>query len=321
MENTTFVDTALGGEVDRYINESISELYDLILDAAGQEFFLTRHDITTEAARDVYHLPNDFYILKGVDVNLGGTSPVPIRPYMFDERFDNQHVTATWAEAARYRLLGFNAGSMSNTDFGTGPLPGVEMGTIAALFDIVIGVPNQESFSLVNASDISAFYPGQVLTFSATSGAALIGAPATATVTEVRTVTNRVVTDTDLATIPAVVSNVVSSGLVGQYNASIRFDPPPGSVLTATVWYIPHAPQLVTDAQVWNGFNGWEEYVVIDSAIKCIEKEEGDISALLTRKNGLEQRIKMMSQARDQGFPERITDAGGLGSRRFGHFG
>ena len=76
------------------------------------------------------------------------------------------------------------------------------------------------------------------------------------------------------------------SGVVqadGNYKHRISFIPAPGSALTVKLLYIPHAPEfaianIATDK--WDGFNGWEEYVVVDSAIKCLEKEESSTVAL-----------------------------------------
>lgn len=48
--------------------------------------------------------------------------------------------------------------------------------------------------------------------------------------------------------------------------------------------YIVAAPKYATDgtddAEVIHGINGWEEYVVIDAAIKCLSKEESPPAAL-----------------------------------------
>ena len=50
---------------------------------------------------------------------------------------------------------------------------------------------------------------------------------------------------------------------------------------------------------------------VVDSAIKCLEKEESSTVALERRKERLIQRINGLASAHDDGFPERVTDVTG----------
>ena len=55
-------------------------------------------------------------------------------------------------------------------------------------------------------------------------------------------------------------------------------------------------------------YSGWDEYVIIDSAIKMLLKEEADVTALLLQKNQLRERIITESQNRDAGEPQTVTD-------------
>jgi hypothetical protein len=74
------------------------------------------------------------------------------------------------------------------------------------------------------------------------------------------------------------------------------------------IWYIPAATILSTDSSTLDGINGWEEYVVVDAARKCLAKEESDTSMLISEKESLRQRIVNMSARRDAGMPKTITD-------------
>jgi hypothetical protein len=74
------------------------------------------------------------------------------------------------------------------------------------------------------------------------------------------------------------------------------------------IWYIPQATLLVAETDTLNGINGWEEYVVVDAARKCLAKEESDTSFMIAEKEALRQRIFASSANRDAGFPETITD-------------
>lgn len=74
------------------------------------------------------------------------------------------------------------------------------------------------------------------------------------------------------------------------------------------LWYVPKYTPLVLDSDTVDGVNGWEEYIVIDAAIKCLQKEESDVSTLMAQKQMLMQRIQNMATNRDAGAPERVTD-------------
>lgn len=74
------------------------------------------------------------------------------------------------------------------------------------------------------------------------------------------------------------------------------------------IWYVPLLTELSADTDTLKGHNGWEEYVVTDAAIRCLQKEESDTTVLERQKLALTKRILEMSAARDQGEPERIAD-------------
>lgn len=79
------------------------------------------------------------------------------------------------------------------------------------------------------------------------------------------------------------------------------------------LWYVPLAPELSADGDTLQGFNGWDEYIVLRSAIIALEKEESDTSALSMRLEQLRLRIEAMSGNRDQAQPMRIQDNDRLG--------
>jgi hypothetical protein len=73
------------------------------------------------------------------------------------------------------------------------------------------------------------------------------------------------------------------------------------------LWYIPRLETLVDDADTFDGINGWEEYVVVDAAIKCLQKEESSTTDLERQKAALLKRIEAMAANRDAGEPERLV--------------
>lgn len=77
---------------------------------------------------------------------------------------------------------------------------------------------------------------------------------------------------------------------------------------SARLWYVPLLTELSSDSDSLIGFNGWDEYPVLRSAIMALEKEEQDTSSLSMRLDQLRLRVEAMAENRDQGQPMRIQD-------------
>jgi hypothetical protein len=77
---------------------------------------------------------------------------------------------------------------------------------------------------------------------------------------------------------------------------------------TVRLWYVPLAAELSNDSDELVGYNGWDEYPVLRSAIMALEKEEQDTSSLSIRLEQLRLRIEAMAENRDQAQPMRIQD-------------
>lgn len=89
---------------------------------------------------------------------------------------------------------------------------------------------------------------------------------------------------------------------------NIQFMIPPESVYVVTLHYIAAATRLSGGSDTFDGFNGFEEWVILDAAIKCLQKEESDISFLVGQREKIEARIARMAGRRDAGGPSRIRD-------------
>jgi hypothetical protein len=72
--------------------------------------------------------------------------------------------------------------------------------------------------------------------------------------------------------------------------------------------YVPACPRLVLDTDIFDGVNGWEEYIVVDVARKAKEKEESDTTELVNSKSALIKRIEDSAPNRNAGQPGRVTD-------------
>jgi len=98
---------------------------------------------------------------------------------------------------------------------------------------------------------------------------------------------------------------MVSYRLTG---TKIRFTPEDSAAGDYRYWYIPLATALTQDSDTIERYNGFEELVVIDTAIKMLAKEESDINYLLMERQRLEARILEMAQQRDINEPGRIEE-------------
>jgi hypothetical protein len=92
--------------------------------------------------------------------------------------------------------------------------------------------------------------------------------------------------------------------IVGQ---NIHFSSVPAAQ-SLTLWIIPAFTPFENDDDEFDGINGWEEWVVVDAAIKAKDKEESDATLLVASKAELTDRIEKLATPRDQGRPERVVD-------------
>lgn len=81
------------------------------------------------------------------------------------------------------------------------------------------------------------------------------------------------------------------------------------------LWYIPRYTALTSDSSILSDVLDFEEYIIVDSAIKCMIKEESDPSMLVMAKQGLKQRIDAMAANRDSAQPERVGDVSTVANR------
>jgi len=90
--------------------------------------------------------------------------------------------------------------------------------------------------------------------------------------------------------------------------SQIRFNRTPDAQLQFRIWYHPKATKLVDNADNYDDVNGFAEYVVVDAAIKMMQKEESDVSVLMAQKEALRQRIMAMAANRDANESASVTD-------------
>lgn len=196
MENSEFVSDS---ELTNYINSSIAELHDIMVQAYGSDYYVSTDTFNTANGDESYDLPADLYKIMGVDISINGDDFISIKRFNFNERnrfTDNTAWNLAGIPSIRYRLLG-----------------------------------NQ-----------------------------------------------------------------------------IVFSPVPDSANSVKLWYVPVATKLVDDADELDDLNQFSEYVIVDAAIKMMQKEESDVSVLMAEKQMLTKRITEAANNRDAGEPESISD-------------
>ncbi len=106
----------------------------------------------------------------------------------------------------------------------------------------------------------------------------------------------------------------ITSTLLGVFNlqyrvvgGNIMFIPTPAAGQPIGVWYFPRLNNLLQDTDIIDGISGWTEYVIVDAAIKALNKEESDTQALMLEKQMLKQRIESTATNRDAGQPDTIS--------------
>jgi hypothetical protein len=95
-DNNGATDRHPNADVDRYVNQGIAELYDLLVEARGRSYYRKNSPtpITTSASTSKYALPTDFYRLLSVRVDEdGGDMLDPFRAE--DEPYLRQNASAT----------------------------------------------------------------------------------------------------------------------------------------------------------------------------------------------------------------------------------
>lgn len=111
------------------------------------------------------------------------------------------------------------------------------------------------------------------------------------------------------------------------HGSNLWLTPLPSSGQTIRVWYVPRMTELSADGDTLDGISGWTEYVIVDAAIKCLEKEESDTSALMAERDRIVARIEAAASNRDEGAPATVSDvngpdsASGYGWPGYGGFG
>lgn len=285
--NSSFIAVS---EWNKYVSGSYKELYDLLIAAYGSEYHVaTPAQFTTDGSSQLYPLPNGvlsftngitqatftapaFYKLLGVDLAIqpGNTgSFVTIRPF-------------TFAERNRYAVPNFQS------FYGVTNLRYRLQGDNIWFTPIPTGGQNIQLWYIPRPSDVQV-----EVTASYTNG-------------------NATVTCSDTSAL-SVGMQIQAPGALTAFGSGVTI-----TAITPNVSFMVSAApsqsgtnQLIrawNDSATIDGVSGWEEYVIVDAALKAMGKEETDPSLIAQQKLMMKQRLQDMAANRDAGNPARVAD-------------
>ena len=114
---------------------------------------------------------------------------------------------------------------------------------------------------------------------------------------------------------PAIVASRIADTRYAIQGNKIKFIPSPATSGIAKLHYIPEAQQFDAGSTSTTIVSlapqiakGYEEYLVVDAAIKCLMKEESNTQPHMIYKEQLRKRLEAASANRDAGESSKITD-------------
>lgn len=293
MENNQAVSTP---EWNNYITNSYKALYDMLVSAYGNEYYQALPYQFAIGNVSTYALPDGtssflysdgsiapkFYKLCGVDLQCS-SSPTG---WATLRNFE-------FIERNKYGYANTNANYLANTNlrykvFGNGlyfsPIPPASQ--VAQIW--YVPAPTNLQFIPICSTTASS---------TTVSTADVTGLVAGQSVFANNIPDNTVIVSVDPTLNTFVISNAATSTL-------------PVNVL-----------QIWIDSASIDGISGWEEFIIIDAAIKAGIKQENDINGLVLQRNEIVDRIKSMAEGRDIGQAYHVSDALSINTQGFDNFG
>lgn len=293
-------------EWNSMITASYKELFDLLITSYGDDYMIANpYRFSTSSGVTLYPLPDGstttdsvsglvavpLYKLVGVDlmVTTAPDSRITLKRFEFTERNNYQQAAQTsyvgGATPIRYRILG------ANLQFAPTPLGG----------------QNMQLWYIPKPTNLQPIVVG-----SATSASAVVTVSDTTQLAVGMTVTDMVVPQGGTQVVPTGTTIVSIASGVSFTMSAVALASAPNYLFAA-----------YSDATTFDGISGWEEYVVLDAAIKGVVKEESDPSALMAEKEAMRQRIMATAMGRDASLPSRVSDTQSIDywNGTFGGFG
>lgn len=297
MVNSSFI---TDDELNTMLNLSYSELYDHLV-GTFEDYYSNELDFIIPSG-STYPLPDDFYKLRGLDLNENGYyRNVP--PFNFQERNNYNNVLITEPlrgfSSVRYRVYG-NVLKFYPEE--------IAAGLSFRMYYIPRFTPMQAATKATLLQNnlvltaVSAGTDGNNISLTLTGGA---------------TANLEAVTVSDNSITVQIANGITTTAAV---QVAIAGNSAAAALVTPSVIGSGNTPQVVAP-QVFlsggtadgtaDGVNGWEEIIILDAAIKMLAKEESSTTVLERQKAMMMQRIQRMAADRDASMPERVSDVTG----------
>jgi hypothetical protein len=270
-------------ELTGYLNDSATELWDLLVAAYGEEYQTASAVLTTTGAGTI-PLPSDFLKSEGPEVAASaGGAPRSLKRIPWSDR--NKMISNWTGQLAAYCIRG--------PDIWLFPSP--PAGQQVTIYYVPRAPVLASTASVVIAAPVQGTDHFYINGVDVTLGAAASTAAAFATAIGLA-ITNDTPNDATWGLTTGTVTNPD-----GTVTLTITL-PDAGMVVT---WYGTNPLHFRTSsyrvANMLDGVDGWSEYVVLDAIIKCKAKDDEDSGTEERAKEAMLQRIKAASANRDAG--------------------
>jgi hypothetical protein len=270
--NNYITDTELGS----IINGSLCEVWDVLIAAYGDNYAWGTYIIPVVQGTYSYQLPFDFYKEAGVDLALDSTGQnwASVRPYTLRDRNLFSFPLQTALAYAGWQNVRWQIqGQILNFLPQIGPLPGQVRLLYYPCAPVLVA-------TLPTAYAASTAYPsGQLVSVSVT-------------------------TNGETATQVFCALNAGTSG------GSAPSWPVPGAVTDNNILWAYQGP-IGLFSQTFDGISGFEELLILDATIKCLVKQEADVTSLAQQRTAFLGKITKMAANRQAGDPMVVS--GGFG--------
>lgn len=306
MEGSTFISDA---ECNRYINQSIAKLYGMLVQARGDQYYRTQTTVTVApdgplsiapwvedpTYQDFVDFTPPYTFTTKIIVQTPGSFPATTTPFYVKISKDNgldpprtEYVRCTGADGAFQLLLAE---------------PVVPVWTSEDNDSVIMTNGVLEPHLCYLPSDFFKLLGVDVQVNGVWKG----------------------LDELDWSARNAYQTNTVGNTWFGNttmvYSIEgpiLRLYPDPGTTtLDVKIWYIPYATVLSQDTDTFDGINGWEHYVVCDTSIAMLSKEESDTRPLMSERQNIEEQIDILAGTRDEGKPWRVSREWEAGARRY----
>ncbi len=270
-----------------FINNSFKRLYDMLVAAYDNNYEFAQTYQFTLGASQFYPLPDGTATYQN---SIGGTAAKFYKLLGVDLQYSGS--PSGWVTLKRFNFIERNKNAWPNSAINTNGytnlrygiqgdnlmfMPVPMSGQQARIF--YVPAPTNLQYRL-NTNIVGSV---SVLTFTDTTGLS-VGMNITG---------NGIATG---ATISAVGSQTIgiSTPTIGAYTQSLL-----------SMW---------DDSSLVEGVSGWEEFIILDAALKAQGKQENDVSVLAAQRQDIVARIEAMAEARDAGQAFHVSDVMGANS-------